>query len=63
MKQPFKEYRDTPLWRALAGAMKELEANRDIVLETAPEYVIGHLCQQLVVRKLVVPAGLEYDPQ
>ena len=60
--QPFAEYRDTPLWRTIAAAVAELEATREITLATAPDYVIGFLCQQLVVRQAVAPAALADDP-
>jgi hypothetical protein len=59
---PFEEYRDTPLWRTVAAAVAELEATREITVATAPEYVIGFLCQQLVVRNAVAPAALTDDP-
>ena len=60
--QPFAEYRDTPLWRTIAAAVAELEATHEITVATAPEYVIGYLCQQLVVRKAVAPDALRDDP-
>ena len=62
MVHPYAEYNDTPVWRAVAAAVRELEANKDVMLHTAPDYVIGYLCQQLVMRKLLVPAALSYDP-
>lgn len=59
MKQrPFEEYRDTPLWRALASALAELESSREIRVETAPEYVIGHLCRELAAKWVVASAAL-----
>ena len=60
--RPYAEYRDTPLWHALANALTELVATREITVATVPDYVIGHFCQQLVARKLVVPAGLVDAP-
>ena len=62
MAHPYAEYNDTPIWRTLAAAVRELEANGDVVVQTAPDYVIGYLCQQLVVRKLLERAALSYDP-
>jgi hypothetical protein len=59
---PFAEFQHTPLWRTIAAAVAELEANREIAISTAPEYVIGYLCQQLVVRHAVAPAALGDDP-
>jgi hypothetical protein len=62
MARPFDEYKDTPLWRSLAEALAELEASREIAVATAPEYVIGHLCQQLIAAELAAPKALTYDP-
>jgi hypothetical protein len=60
--RPFSEFRDTPLWHTVAAAVTELEATREIAVATAPEYVIGYLCQQLVGRKLLAPAALTDTP-
>ncbi|HEX6536484.1 MAG TPA: hypothetical protein VF041_17970 [Gemmatimonadaceae bacterium] len=58
----FAEYRDTPLWRTVAAAVAELEATREIVVSTAPEYVIGYLCERLVAGRRVAPAALDNEP-
>ncbi len=58
MTRPFQEYRDTPLWRALAGALVELEATREVKVDTAPEYVIGYLCQELAAKQVVASSAL-----
>ncbi|HEU4628580.1 MAG TPA: hypothetical protein VFS08_02515 [Gemmatimonadaceae bacterium] len=60
--RPFAEFQDTPLWHALADAVAELEATREITVATAPEYVVGYLCQQLVLRHAIDPAALRDDP-
>jgi hypothetical protein len=57
----YAEYRDTPLWRALAGALTDLEANREITVATASDYVIGYLCQELAVKWVVAAAALTRD--
>lgn len=62
MHHPYAEYQDTPLWRTIAAALTELEANGEVTVATAPDYVIGYLCQQIVVHNLVAPAALGYDP-
>lgn len=63
MQHRYAEYQHTPLWRTIAAAVAELEANGDVSVATAPEYVIGYLCQQLALRKTVAADALEYDPQ
>ena len=62
MTRQFDEYKDTPLWRAVAAAVAELEATREIAVSTAPDYVVGFLCQQLVAARLTVERALTYDP-
>jgi hypothetical protein len=59
--RPFSEYRDTPLWRALADALTELESTREVTVATAPEYVIGYLCRELAAKKVVMTTALTRD--
>ena len=54
----YEEYRDTPLWRALADVLGELEANREIKMETAPDYVIGYMCRELSAKWVIASAAL-----
>lgn len=61
-RRPFAEYRDTPLWRALASVLADLEANREVVVATAPEYVIGYLCRELDAKRVVNASALTSDP-
>ena len=60
--KPFAVYRDTRLWNAVAKALEELESTREISIATAPEYVIGYLCERLTDRHLVAPAALLDEP-
>ena len=62
MTHAFDEYKDTRLWHVVAAAVAELEATREITVATAPEYVIGYLCQQLAVRGDAAPRALGDDP-
>jgi hypothetical protein len=59
--RPFAEYRDTPLWRALASVLADLEASREVVVATAPEYVIGYVCRELAAKKVVGASALTPD--
>ena len=47
------QYRHTPLWAALQSAIAELTASKEISVNTAPEYVVEHLCRELVAKRLV----------
>ena len=58
MARSFAQYRDTPLWRALADAVAELQTTGEIKVETAPDYVIGYLCQELAVKWVVASSAL-----
>jgi hypothetical protein len=60
--RPFAEYRDTPLWHLLESAVAELQATREITVATAPEYVIGYLCDRLVSSRAVAPGALSDEP-
>lgn len=51
---PLSQFRDTPLWLALEGAISELTSSREITVNTAPDYVIEYLCAELVAKKLVI---------
>jgi len=53
----FSEYRETPLWTAVEEMLAELVASREVTVNTAPEYVIGYLCRELVAKKLVSAGG------
>ena len=44
---PYKKYENTKQWRVLRKALSGLQKNRDIEITTAPELVIGYLCQEL----------------
>lgn len=60
--RPFAEYRDTPLWQVVAAAVAELEATREIVISTAPEYVIGYVCDRLASGRMLGPDALRDEP-
>ena len=57
----YEEYRDTPLWRALAEVLAELEANREIKVETASDYVIGYMCRELSAKWVIASVALARD--
>ena len=61
--RPFPEYRHTPLWHALASVLADLEASREVVVATAPEYVIGYLCRELAAKRVVDRSALNPDPK
>jgi hypothetical protein len=58
---PFPEYRNTPLWRAVASIVKDLQVSREVALGTAPEYVIGYVCRELAAKRLVTDVALAHE--
>ena len=58
MSRSYADYRDTPLWRALAGALAELEATGEVTVKTAPDYVIGYLCRELAAKWVIASVAL-----
>jgi hypothetical protein len=57
--RPFAEYRDTPLWSAVEATIAELAATNEVSVNTAPDYVVGYLCGELVAKRLIVPTGFQ----
>lgn len=57
----YEQYEHTPLWRALEGALADLEASREVTVGTAPRYVLGYLCQELAAKWVVTGAALTRD--
>jgi hypothetical protein len=53
MKQPVSEYRDSVLWSALQAILADLTTTGEIAINTAPDYVVAHVCRELVARKAV----------
>jgi len=58
MIKQYAEYRDTPLWQALASVVADLEASGELRVETAPDYVIGYMCRELAAKWVVASSAL-----
>jgi len=52
--RPFAPYQNTRLWEAVEAMITELTSSGEITVNTAPDYVVGYLCRELVEKKLVV---------
>lgn len=57
--RPFTEHRDTRLWSVIEESIKELLATREISVNTATDYVVGYLCQELTAKKLIASIDSE----
>lgn len=62
MTRPESDYRGTPLWVAVAGALAELQATGEVKVETAPDYVIEYICGELVAKRFVTETALAVPP-
>jgi hypothetical protein len=60
--RPFPEYQHTLLWRAVERALADLQRSGELTVETAPEYVIGYLCQELAARQVLADGALAIEP-
>ncbi len=61
MAHSYAQYEGTPLWRAVAGALGDLQSSGEVRLETAPDYVVGYLCQELAAKWIVASSALTRD--
>lgn len=57
--RPLNEFRNTPLWSTIEATIAELVVTRELSVNTAPDYVIAYLCQELAAKKLITPAALQ----
>jgi hypothetical protein len=53
MNHPYAEFENTKLWKTIDLTLTELEKNQDVKIETAREYVIGRLCENLHSAKVL----------
>lgn len=58
MLHQYAAYRDTHLWRAVASMVADLQASGEVRVDTAPDYVIGYLCQELAAKGVVTREAL-----
>jgi hypothetical protein len=59
--RPLAEFQHTPLWRAIGKALTDLETSGEVAVATAPEYVIGYLCQELAAKGIVTDEAITQD--
>jgi hypothetical protein len=57
-QRPYAEFHDTALWRAVADALRDLQASGEVTVGTAPDYVIGFVCRELAAKRVVDPAAV-----
>ena len=57
----FAEFKDTALWSAVADTIAELIATGEIAVNTAPDYVIAHMCRELAAKQVVAIAAVRHQ--
>jgi hypothetical protein len=58
----YAEYEHTALWHAVASALADLTASKELAVATAPHYAIGYICQELAAKQVVIAAALAPEP-
>lgn len=53
MSHPYKEFENTPIWKIVNKAIKELVENDDIEEKTQREYIVGY------ISKLIYESNIE----
>ena len=62
MSRGRSEFQHTPLWAAVASVVAELKASGELRIETADDYVIDHICRELVAKRVVTEAAVALTP-
>jgi hypothetical protein len=60
MTHPYKDYEDTPIWRAVDRAISDLERNSDVALVTTREHVVGFITKAVSASALGALSQDEY---
>lgn len=47
----YKELEQTELWKIVSKSIVDLEANKDIIVTTNKDYVIGYICKMITKTK------------
>jgi len=62
MSRARSQFQHTPLWAALATTIAELQATGELRVDTEVDYVIDHLCRELVAKHVVTSAASDVAP-
>ena len=62
MSRARSQFQHTPLWAALATTIAELQATGELRVDTEVDYVIDHLCRELVAKQVVTSAAADIAP-
>ena len=62
MIRPRSQFRNTPLWGAVASTLAELQATGEVRIDTEADYVIDFLCRELVAKRVVASESIDLAP-
>ena len=62
MIQPRSQFRNTPLWAAMASTLAELQTTGEVRIDTEADYVIDYLCRELVAKRVVTSEAIDLAP-
>ena len=62
MSRARSQFQHTPLWAAVASTIAALQASGEVRVDTEMDYVIDHLCRELVAKHVVTPAAVDIAP-
>ena len=62
MARARSKFQHTPLWAAVANTISEMQATGELRVDTDVDYVIDHLCRELVAKGVVKSASVNVAP-
>lgn len=62
MSQPRSQFRHTPLWGAVESTLAALQASGEVRIDTNVDYVIDHVCRELVAKRVVASSAIDIAP-
>jgi hypothetical protein len=62
MSRARSQFQHTPLWAAVASTIAELQATGEVRVDTEVDYVVDHVCRELVAKRVVTAAAADVAP-
>ena len=62
MARARSKFQHSPLWAAVANTISEMQATGELRVDTDVDYVIDHLCRELVAKQMVTSAAIDVAP-
>ena len=62
MSRARSQFQHTPLWAAVASTIAELQTTGEVRVDTEVDYVVDHVCRELVAKRVVTAAAADVAP-